>query len=194
MAKKLQVYYDGIIFDSEIEKGYYIILKDKQDKNEIEGLECHKEYVLIPPFSCKNGTFGCMKYTPDFVYKQNGEIHAVEIKGFARSDFEIRKKLFLYQHQDIAYHLIAYSKSTGYMEMKDYKKARRQIVIENEIQRRAKKLQDEKDRLNHKRDRYSAVIEKYKNRVLTKAQNETYHRAIQIVADCNYELSMLEGE
>ena len=194
MAKKLQVYYDGIIFDSEIEKGYYIILKEKELKNEIQHLECHKEYILIPPFSCKNGTFSCMKYTPDFVYLQDGETHAVEIKGFARSDFEIRKKLFLYQHQEIAYHLIAYSKGTGYMEMKDYKKARRQIVINNEIQRRAKKIQDEKDKLISKRNRHSAIVEKYKNKKLTKAQQETYLRAIKIVDECDYKLNCLEGD
>lgn len=163
MAKKLQVYYDNILFDSEIEKGYYQILKEQQDKGLLSQLQVHKEYILIPPFECKNGTYSAMKYTPDFVYfdEVKKEYVAVEIKGFARPDFEIRKKLFLYQNQDIVYHLITYSKSTGYMEVADYKKARKKIVIENEIERRKKKQEERKERLQKKKQRLLSRSNKY---------------------------------
>lgn len=167
MAKKLQVYYDNILFDSEIEKGYYQVLKEQQEQGLLSQLQVHKEYILIPPFECKNGTYGAMKYTPDFVYfdEVKKEVVAVEIKGFARPDFEIRKKLFLYQNQDIVYHLITYSKSTGYMEVADYKKARKKIVIENEIERRKKKHDDKLASLMKKRQRLLDRLARYNEKI-----------------------------
>ena len=101
-AKK--VIYDGIKFQSGLEKYMYIALKKAKIKAKYEG----QSYELVPSFSFKNKSYErqanskgdykerggkkirAITYTPDFV----GHGFIIECKGRPNESFPIRWKLF----------------------------------------------------------------------------------------------------
>ena len=110
-AKKIVV--DGITFDSKTEAGYYLLLKGKQKKGEIESLDLQQEFILLDAFTHKatGKKYRKTVYTADFVitYKgKDGEIHTkvVEVKSKATAkarDYGLRKKLFVLRYPDIEF-------------------------------------------------------------------------------------------
>ena len=107
-VKKITI--DGITFDSELESRHYTILRDDKD---VELLERQKTFMLFErsPYirlpSMKKGYLRKMIYTPDFIIKIRGldKPIAVESKGFARKDYNMRKKLFIKLFGDEYYFL-----------------------------------------------------------------------------------------
>ena len=91
---------DGYEFDSELEANHYKIIRDDKD---VELLERQKTFTLFErsPYtrvpSMKKGWLRKMIYTPDFIVRIEGvdKPIAVESKGFARKDYNMRKKLFI---------------------------------------------------------------------------------------------------
>jgi hypothetical protein len=95
---------DGITFDSELEASIYQhlkgipaikIIKDHHTFNLQEGFEWfdfkHNKTAKIRP----------MEYTPDLILEIPGHPKkvALEVKGFERSDYVLRKKLFINKYR-----------------------------------------------------------------------------------------------
>jgi hypothetical protein len=134
-----QVCVDGYLFDSEQEADYYRLLKDKQAHGYINELKPHPTYVLIPPFFYEGKQIKGVEYTPDFTYIENTGLVAVEVKGYPTPDFELRVKLFKWKYPGIHLIVMQYSKATGWMEMGDYRKARKKINAANAVDRYEKR-------------------------------------------------------
>ena len=97
--KKIE--YDGYTFDSIKEKSWYIKFKLMQQAGDITNLELQKEYELMPKFECKGKKYKKMSYYADFVYKQDGKIHVVDVKSEATKKdkvYLIKKKLLVYEY------------------------------------------------------------------------------------------------
>jgi len=78
----------------------------------IKILNTHQSFILQEPFTYKdinNKTlkFSKMEYTPDIIVEiETKELPiAIEIKGFERSDYKMRKKMFIYKYKDQYTHL-----------------------------------------------------------------------------------------
>lgn len=111
--KNKKVEFDGHKFDSRHEAERYIILRDKALRNEIQGLELQKKFVLIPtqrapdtvnsrgkPVKGKVIEKECAYYA-DFVYFDNKTQQFVveDAKGMKTEVYRIKKKLMLYVHK-----------------------------------------------------------------------------------------------
>ena len=106
-----KVTYDGHTFDSRHEAERYIILRDKALRNEIQGLELQKKFILIPSQKAPdtiNERGRKVKgkvierecaYYADFVYYDTArECFVVEdAKGVRTEAYKIKKKLMLYK-------------------------------------------------------------------------------------------------
>ena len=91
---------NGIRFDSKLEAEHYQYLKDIPN---IKILKLQPEFVLFEPFEYfniqtnKKSKFSKMIYTGDFLLEVPGldKPLVLESKGFQRSDYMLRKKLFI---------------------------------------------------------------------------------------------------
>ena len=97
-AKKTKI--NGITFDSKTEADYYLQLLAREQAGEIQNLTCQPEFSLYPKKKLRKRTIRPMKYTPDFSYYDGGQRHIVEVKGFARPEYMLRKKVFLHIYGD----------------------------------------------------------------------------------------------
>ena len=96
-----KVLVDGMIFDSKKEARRYMELKILLQADEISGLECQKEFELIPRQTDENGKFleHPVKYIADFVYTdKDGKIVVEDTKGYKTPDYIIKRKLMLKVH------------------------------------------------------------------------------------------------
>lgn len=92
---------DNIKFDSRAEAQYYKILKLLERAGEISELTMHPQFVLLDPFKKFGKKKGGIKYTADFMYKENGETVVVDVKGAIARDFSLRRTLFDSKFPDI---------------------------------------------------------------------------------------------
>ena len=100
-GKKTRI--DGILFDSELEAAHYKYLKDRSD---VTIIETQPEYELFERFQYfnietgKTSTYSRMVYTPDFLIRIEGSDKpiAIEVKGFRRADYMLRRKLFIMKY------------------------------------------------------------------------------------------------
>ena len=100
MAKKIKEIRHGITFDSKLEADIYDVFLFS-DKCEI--VDHHKTFEILPVIDYYNISKGKlsklrkMDYTPDIIIRIDGVENdiAVEVKGFARPDYKMRKKLFV---------------------------------------------------------------------------------------------------
>lgn len=94
-----KVYYDGIKFDSQKEKAYYIKLKLMEKADEIFDLELQKEFVLIETFKLNDKTYRKMSYKADFTYlDRDGKYHVIDTKGFRTKEYLLKKKLMAWKY------------------------------------------------------------------------------------------------
>ena len=100
MARAKKTTVNGIVFDSKTEADYYSDLIVRQDLGYITDLDVQPEFEIMKPFQLRKRKIRGMKYTPDFYYKEGDQEHIVEVKGFARADYLMRRKLFLYMYGD----------------------------------------------------------------------------------------------
>ena len=117
-----KVKYDGIIFDSEMEKDFYIFLLQRYDK---------KDIVLQPQFELQekftdadNNKVRAITYTADF---QTGII-VWDVKGMMTQQGEIRCKMFKYKYKHLYLKVITKApKYTGkdWIEFNELKKVRK---------------------------------------------------------------------
>ena len=99
-AKKTEV--DGIRFDSQREARRYKQLKLLERAGEISFLELQKVYELQPSFKHNGKTIRAIKYVADFYYvDKDGKIHIEDAKGMKTPEYNLKKKMMLYQGLEI---------------------------------------------------------------------------------------------
>lgn len=157
-----------ILFDSETEANFYLQLVELEYKGEINNIIIKPSFVLIPPFTYFGQKIeGCI-YTPDFAYysfKEKRMIY-IEVKGIMTDEFRLRLKLWQSLNQDKRLYVVCYSKATGWLEMHDYKKARKKIVKEQLEERAKRRVLETQEKERKKREklelRYNSLLEKKK--------------------------------
>lgn len=92
---------DGIKFDSEKERNYYLKLKTMEKLGLIKNLELQKEYILQDKFVLNGKTRRKITYKADFSYvtTEDDKLHVVDVKGFKTDIYKLKKKLFEYKYQ-----------------------------------------------------------------------------------------------
>lgn len=89
---------DGIKFDSQAEANRYAQLKLLLTAGEITELQLQVPYELQPSFKHEGKTIRAIKYVADFVYKdKDGKVHIEDVKGMRTKEYEIKRKIMLYQ-------------------------------------------------------------------------------------------------
>ena len=86
---------DNILFDSKKEANYYTKLKILKDAGKISGLRLQEKFILQPSFKLNGKIYRAITYVADFVYKENGQVHVVDTKGYRTQVYKIKKKLFM---------------------------------------------------------------------------------------------------
>lgn len=98
-------YYDPqlkktLTFDSEKERDYYLILKDREKRGEISHIERQIPIEIQPAFTDKQGNkIRAIKYIADFSYLDNEDkfIHFIDVKGMRTEVYKLKKKLLAYK-------------------------------------------------------------------------------------------------
>lgn len=99
-----KVWVDGRQFDSKVEADRYLVLKDKQRRGEIYGLECQRKFTVIEAQNVGKKHVREATYIADFVYYErwNGKMVVEDVKGckegVAYQLFVIKKKLMLQKY------------------------------------------------------------------------------------------------
>lgn len=80
---------------------YYEHLLELLKSGEIIKIDLQPHMELIPAFERRGKKYRKMIYTPDFlVVRSDGSKVYIEIKGFAKTDALMRRKLFLYKYDE----------------------------------------------------------------------------------------------
>ena len=99
-AKRVAV--DGRKFDSRAEAEHYLLLKDRQRRGEISGLECQRRFTVVEPQNYGRHRLQAVNYIADFVYYENGKMVVEDVKGYKRGVayqlFTVKKKLMLQKY------------------------------------------------------------------------------------------------
>lgn len=125
--------YDGITFDSEMEKDFYIYLLKKHKKQDIK---IQPKFELQPSFRDKQLKLQrAITYTADF--QVNNSLY--DVKGTVTQQGEMRLKMFKFKYPDLELKVITkapkyYTGETGkewidIYELKKVRKARKNATI-----------------------------------------------------------------
>ena len=101
-------YYDPelkelLVFDSNKERDYYLILKDRQKRGEISGLERQVKIIIQPAFITDTGEkIQEIAYKADFIYYDlaDEKEHIIDVKGSPKTlteVYKLKKKLLAYK-------------------------------------------------------------------------------------------------
>lgn len=100
--KNKKVFYNGIKFDSQKERNYYIKLKLLEDKGKIKDLKLQVKYELQPKFKSGNKNIQAISYIADFTYlDEENKLHIVDTKGVRTDVYRIKKKMMQYKGLEI---------------------------------------------------------------------------------------------
>lgn len=91
---------ETITFDSEKERDYYLILKDRERRGEIRYLTRQYEIEIQPSFIDKRGKkIRRITYKADFAYRdlKDGNTHIIDVKGYKTEIYKLKKKLLAYK-------------------------------------------------------------------------------------------------
>ena len=132
--KHIKTEIDGIVFDSKMESDYYIKLKNDLANGLIKDFELQPEYLLQDKYIIVNGqviegshpefekikrknkakTIQAIKYRGDFlVTNLDGTQVCRDTKGQSTTEFEIKKKLFMFKYPNLKLDVLIYNKKTG---------------------------------------------------------------------------------
>ena len=99
-AQKVEIH--GIKFDSKAESRRYLVLKDMQERGEIQDLSVHPKYELQSPFVTRWGKkIRAITYTLDFLYTKGNLVVVEDVKGGKATQtaaFRIKAKLLQKQY------------------------------------------------------------------------------------------------
>lgn len=100
--KNKKVIYNGIKFDSQKERNYYIKLKLLEDTGKIKDLKLQVKYELQPKFQFGNKNIQAISYIADFTYlDEENKLHIVDTKGVRTDVYKIKKKMMQYRGLEI---------------------------------------------------------------------------------------------
>lgn len=92
---------DGYTFDSKIEGKYYEKLKEDKAKGLIENFELQPRFELIPAFKTCGKSYRKCEYVADFlIYRLDGSVCAIDIKGMATPEAKLKRKMFEYKQMN----------------------------------------------------------------------------------------------
>ena len=125
--KAKQTVVDDIQFDSRLESEYYIHLKEKEFKGEIQGFRLQPLFTLQEGFR-KNGKWiRPILYKADFEIMHNdGSIEVVDVEGFVTKDFAIKKKMFEKNYPHTLTLVKYVKKFGGWVSEEEYKKRKKE--------------------------------------------------------------------
>lgn len=145
--KHIRTEIDGIIFDSKMESDYYIKLKNDLANGLIKGFELQPEFLLQDKYIIVDGqviegshpdfnklkrktkakTNQAIKYKGDFLVTElDDTVICRDTKGQSTTEFEIKKKLFMYKYPHIKLEVIIYNPKTNtWDDFYEYNKALR---------------------------------------------------------------------
>lgn len=93
-----KVIYNGIKFDSQREKNYYIKLQLLQEYKIIEDLKRQVKFELQPSFEINGKKVRAINYIADFTYREKGKLHVIDVKGVRTNEYKLKKKMFEYKY------------------------------------------------------------------------------------------------
>ena len=99
--KNKKVEYDGIKFDSQKEKSYYIKYKLMEKSGEIYDLRRQVPFELLQTFRLGDKTYRKTKYIADFTfYYKSGKFHVIDVKSKATRTqvYQLKKKLMAWKY------------------------------------------------------------------------------------------------
>ena len=131
--KNKKVVYEGITFDSEMEKEFYLALLKKYKKDEIK---IQPKFELQQSFRDReNKLQRAITYTADF--QVNNSVY--DVKGMVTQQGEMRLKMFKFKYPDLDLKVVTkapkyYTQQTGkewvdIYELKKVRKARKNATI-----------------------------------------------------------------
>lgn len=83
----------GTKFDSKMEAEYYLILKEREKRGEIQAITLQPKYILQDKPR--------ITYKADFeIIHPDGDIETIDVKGFQTKDFILKKKMFAAVYED----------------------------------------------------------------------------------------------
>ena len=95
-------YVYGIKFASKAEMERYLLLRDRQNKGEISGLECQKKFTIVEPQNYGRKRIRERYYIADFAYYEKGKLIVEDVKGYkqgiAYQYFTLKKALMLQKY------------------------------------------------------------------------------------------------
>ena len=95
----------GIVFSSKKEANRYLILKDREKRNEISDLQRQVKFTLQEKFIYAGKKYREINYFADFSYwdkKLNCTVYE-DAKGYRTQTYQIKKKLLLKKYPDIVF-------------------------------------------------------------------------------------------
>ncbi len=200
-----KVYYEGIEFDSELEKDYYIHLQEGYKNGEILKFKYHPSQI--------HNLVGKRDYTPDFIVEYEDRIEVIETKGWNQFTFRVddiihntmlgwnesQLECYCFSNDFVAtgkkylYRKIKYLKAYGFVDY-DFKNTN---TIAN---KRKAKIEEQKNEIKELREfkknaeRYFKYHLKLVNTgKLTKQQNEWYRNYVEELKK-NYSGECKKGE
>ena len=117
------------VFDSTVERDYYLILLSREQHGEIRSFRRQPKYVLIDGFVKNGRKYQAITYTADFeVIYPNGRIEAVDVKGGVETEaFSIRARLFEWKYLQLTLVRMRYvQKFGGWITTEEYNRQKRQ--------------------------------------------------------------------
>lgn len=114
--RKVEYYDPGlketITFDSEKERDYYLLLKDRERRGEIYDIKMQVPITIQEGFTMPDGSkVRAITYRADFYYKErigrkivgdkiisdDIKVHFVDVKGYRTEVYKLKKKLLAYK-------------------------------------------------------------------------------------------------
>lgn len=125
--------FNNIIFDSVLEKEYYLYLLAQKESGIIKDIKLQPKFELQPAFNYQGKNIRKIEYIADFkvTYNDNSVI-VYDVKGKADATALLKRKLFIFKYPDIKLVWIAYSKRDGgwvdYFEVQNKRRKRKKLA------------------------------------------------------------------
>lgn len=124
-----KVEYDGFLFDSKMERDYYVYLRKLQDQGEILSIEMQPSVELQPKFERNGKKYRAITYKPDFLITYaDGRTEYVDVKGMSTQQGEMRRKMYAYKYNTPLRWVTASKKysRTGWIDYDELQRIRRE--------------------------------------------------------------------
>ncbi|MFP3393282.1 DUF1064 domain-containing protein [Brevibacillus sp. SIMBA_040] len=119
---------DDIKFDSKAESEYYLVLKEKFARGEIQDMRLQPVYVLQDKCTRNGKNLQAITYKADFeVLHLDGSLEVIDIKGEETEAFKIKAKMFMYKYPNMKLTLLKkVLKYGGWITTDEYKEKKRE--------------------------------------------------------------------